>query len=507
MDVVFSLTIGLLAAALCAALTPLVRRVAIRAGIVDRPDGRRKLHKEPTPLGGGLAILASLFLVAAIAAFWSPSLRGGVLRHLPFLTGLASALVVIVSVGLLDDRFHLRGRQKLAGQILAAGILVASGLVVRRLQVFGIHVDLGLLAIPFTIFWLLGAINALNLIDGMDGLAGSVGLILSLTIAAIAWMSGREVDGFIALALGGAILGFLVHNLPPARIFLGDAGSMLIGLLLGALAIRSSIKGAATVALAAPTVIWAIPIFDVSMAIIRRKLTGRSIYETDRGHLHHCLQRSGYSGGGTVLFIAILCIVTCLGALLSVARQNESLAILAAAAVVATLVVGQIFGHGEVRLIGSRLKSMFLSLAQMPTGGPKQGVPQRSRLNGTRDWDELWTTLTVYAERFDLRSVQLNVNLPSLNEEYHATWRRRDGGPERLQWSTEIPLVAGGISVGRLRICGDPCEGAACTWMGELISGLRPFETQMVNLVLEELQKNAAAEGASLPPSAADVPA
>ena len=481
-------------------LTPLMRELARTLNIVDRPDGRRKLHAHPTPLGGGMAISAAMALTAAVAAALFPDVRDLIAKESRFLLGLFAAAVTIVTVGLLDDRFQLRGRQKLIGQVLAAGVLISSGLLVRRVSFFDYPIDLGLLAIPFTIFWVVGAINALNLIDGMDGLAGSVGLVLSIAIAAMAWMTGHPSDALVALALAGTIAGFLVYNLPPASVFLGDGGSMLIGLILGALAIRSSIKGAATVALAAPTVIWAIPIFDVSMAIVRRKLTGRSIYETDRGHLHHCLQRSGHSGPRTVFLVATLCVLTSVGPLIGVARNSEWMAVVTVLVVVAVLVVCRIFGTAEFLLIWTRAKSItrsLLKLRRRDESTPR--LPERARLTGTRDWDDLWDTLTVYAERFDLSLVQLNVNLPAFNEEYHAHWHRRHDGPDHLQWTTDIPLVAGDVSVGRLRIRGQPSQGSVCDWIGELVSGLQPFEAQMMNLVFEQMVEPAGIADPAVP--------
>ena len=268
-----------------------------------------------------------------------------------FLLTFSVAACVICLLGLVDDTMQLRGRQKLVGQILAAGILVAGGLDIERIKFFGWTLELGFLATPFSILWLVAAINALNLIDGADGLATSVGLVLSVALAGMALLADHPTDAVLAMALVGALAGFLVYNLPPASIFLGDAGSMLIGLILGALAIRSSLKGPATVALAAPTAIWAIPALDVAMAILRRKLTGRSIYTTDRGHLHHHLLKRGYGGLGTIAFIGGLCGCTALGAVVSVYQKNEMLAIGSVLAVGGILVATRVFGHQECLLL------------------------------------------------------------------------------------------------------------------------------------------------------------
>jgi UDP-GlcNAc:undecaprenyl-phosphate GlcNAc-1-phosphate transferase len=140
-------------------------------------------------------------------------------------------------------------------------------------------------------------------------------------------------------------------------------------------------------------------------------------------------------------------------------------------------------------MLGSRIKSLFTSL--IPTASRAQhGVssPIHARLTGVRDWQELWETLIDYANRFDLSSIQMNVNLPALNEEYHATWNRRARGPDLQEWSADIPLIAGEITVGRLKISGRSAPGSICTWMGEIIDGLRPFELQMLSLLSDQMQ-------------------
>lgn len=482
------LIVASVACLLGSVLTPLMRRIAHANGFVDKPDGRRKLHLKPVALGGGAAVFLSSLLTILCAIVVFPGLRQAVDQTFrPFFIGLLLSSAFIVVVGLIDDRYHLRGRQKLLGQIFAAGILVASGLVVKNVHVFGWKIELGLLAIPFTMFWLLGAINALNLIDGLDGLAGSIGVILSLATAGMACMTVHEGDAFVAMALGGSLLGFLLYNLPPASIYLGDAGSMLVGLVLGALAMESSFKAPATIALMAPTVIWAIPILDVGMAILRRKLTGRSIYETDRGHLHHCLLRRGVSGRMTVIWIGVFCAVTAVGALVSVAGQNEWMAVFSAGAVFASLVITRSFGYAECRMLGSKMKSLFTSLIPSANREHRGASPVHARLTGTRDWEELWETLSDYANRFDLSSIQMNVSLPALNEEYHANWNRRARGPDRQEWTADIPLIAGEITVGRLKISGRSAEGSICTWMGEIIEGLKPFELQMLSLLSDQM--------------------
>ncbi len=476
----------LLAFLLALSITPIVLRLSLAINFVDRPDGHRKLHQSAVALGGGVAILAS-FLISLLVIQLVNLPGAADLARVPYFTiGLCGAATLICLVGLMDDRFELRGRQKLAAQVLCVFVTVSAGLVIEGVELFGYRIELGVLSIPFTVLWLLGAINALNLIDGIDGLAGTIAVILSLTIAVLAAMTGHLADAVFACVLGGACLGFLVFNLPPARIYLGDAGSMVIGLILGALAIRSSLKGPATVALAAPTAIWAILAFDIAMAIMRRKLTGRSIYHSDRSHMHHVLQKHGYSVKGVLIVMGGLCLLCSIGTLASVALTNEFLALGTAASVLAILVFTGLFGRAECALFARRLSAFVRSLGRIDTQSERRPVHVCSRFYGNREWEILWDSIINYAERFELSGVQLNISSPSIGEEYHAVWKSPEQPPALRVWRTEIPLFLREICVGRLKIMGGIPEGETIAWMAELIGGLKPFETHM-QLLLEEI--------------------
>jgi len=493
---IFTASMALVASLL---LTPLVRWMARRLDLVDRPDNFRKLHARNTALGGGVAVLLAFLSAGCLVVALSNSQRAILSADLRFVIGVVVASLFIVGLGLIDDRWKIRGRQKLAGQAIAASLLVFAGLWIQRVELFGREFDLGIGALPFTLFWLLGAINALNLIDGMDGLATSVGLVVSLAIAAMAALLGHRTEAFLALAMAGALAGFLFYNSPPASIFLGDAGSMLIGLILGALAIRCSLKGPATIALAAPAAIWAIPIIDVSMAILRRKLTGRSIYTTDRGHLHHSLERIGLSGSMTVCLVGILCLMTSMGAVISVALRQEWLAYAAVGVTFALLVLTGVFGRHEVLLLFRRTRQFSTSFVPSGHHNPEGGQRFEARLQGTAEWEELWQTLVHFAHRFDLCSIQLNVQLPALGEEYHAAWQRREQPEEAEVWHSDIPLMAHNSTIGRVKLTGSCNNGSVCTWMGDLIAGLKPFETQMLELIEQSIADSAAAAGNGKP--------
>ena len=433
------------------ALTPLFRALARRCRLVDRPDAHRKLHGRVIPAVGGPPLLLAVVVAVGLGLCWPGTAEGGLRRW--DLLGLLEGGLLICAVGVADDFGLLRGRHKLMGQLAAAVVVVAFGVRVDRIVLFGCQIELGLLALPCTLFILLGAMNSLNLLDGMDGLLSSVGLILCLALGAMALLAGQTTAAWVALALAGALVGFLFYNFPPASVFLGDSGSMLIGLTVGVLAIQSSLKGPATVALAAPAALLTLPILDTSAAILRRRLTGRSVYCTDHGHVHHCLQRRGLDRRSVLLLVSALGLLTTAGALGSVAFNNEWLALVSAAAVVGMLLSTRLFGYAELALVGQRLVGLARSLLRGPTGGRPREVEMR--LLGSLDWKELWQALVAHGQELDLKQVRLDVNAPALNEGYHARWEM---GPEESEaaglWRAEFPLSVHGRVIGSLEVAG-----------------------------------------------------
>jgi UDP-GlcNAc:undecaprenyl-phosphate GlcNAc-1-phosphate transferase len=256
---------------------------------------------------------------------------------------------------------------------------------------------------------------------------------------------------------------------------------MLIGLVLATLAIRGSLKGAATVALAVPMAIWAVLIMDVGMAILRRKLTGRSLYVTDRGHLHHVLQNSGHGHGGTVIRIASLCALSCGAALASEWLDNEIIAYGAIAAIAASLILTRSFGHSEMALLARKTRSFLSTFVPHPNRKAGESVPTVSRIQGHRDWERHWEELREFAIRLDLQSVQLDISIPSLHEEYHASWTRRRLANDPRSWRLGIPLATKELVLGRVVIVAEGAQASACEIVADAVSGLRQFEKGIVD--------------------------
>jgi UDP-GlcNAc:undecaprenyl-phosphate/decaprenyl-phosphate GlcNAc-1-phosphate transferase len=321
-------------------LTPAIRAAFLRLGIVDRPDHLRKFHTHAIPRAGGVAIGLS-YLAAFGILILSPLHAGDlVLQHLPLVWRIMPALGIVLAIGLIDDLVGLKPSQKLLGQLVAAGLAYWAG--VRIVTLAGIPI--GWWSLPLTILWLMACTNAFNLIDGLDGLATGIGLLASITILSSALLSRNLSLALTIAPLIGCLLGFLRYNFSPASIFLGDSGSLLIGLILGCSSVIWSQKTTTLLGMAAPLMALAIPLFDTGLSIIRRFLRLRPIFGADRGHIHHRMLELGFSprhvalvlyGFGSLAaifsllqsvihakFAVIMIVVFCLAALLSIKRLH-----------------------------------------------------------------------------------------------------------------------------------------------------------------------------------------
>jgi UDP-GlcNAc:undecaprenyl-phosphate GlcNAc-1-phosphate transferase len=438
------------------AAVAVARAICFRVGFVDRPDGRRKLQTRPVAVAGGVGVLVATVAALAAGAAFAPEV-GQALRENPARTvSLLLAALVVAGVGLLDDLTDLRARYKIAGQIAAILPLIwLGGFRIEFVSVLGTSVPLDYLSYPVTVFWFLAAINALNLLDGMDGLLGTIGLIIFGALAWMAFNAAHPFAGWVAVALAGSLVGFLRYNLPPASVYLGDCGSMLIGLAVGALAIESCLKGPA-VAIVAPAVLLVLPNLDTTAAIVRRKLTGRGLAVSDRGHLHHMMLRQGLTRGRVLAVVAALGAVAAGGALVGTYLQNDLFAVLSAVVVVLILLVSGLFGTAEVRLIKERAAAVYRAAMH---SGPH--VELSVRLQGSGNWAEIWRRLVAQAGDLGLQSVRLDVNAPAWHEGFHGRWDRKAPGADPLGgWRLELPVFGHGQYIGRLSVAGERTDDA-----------------------------------------------
>jgi UDP-GlcNAc:undecaprenyl-phosphate GlcNAc-1-phosphate transferase len=288
-------------------MAPLVARLARRVGAIDMPR-ERGLSDVPTPRLGGLAILAG---VAVAGIFFLP--LSGDAEVAEQTRGIAMGALVAALVGTADDIWELPALPKLAGQVAAAVIPVLAGVTVETFTLpFLGHVDLGDASGPVTVVGMVAVMNVVNFTDGVDGLAAGVCTIAAGTLAIVALsldkacLDGEATctgAGVLAAITAGAAFGFLWHNFHPASIFMGDAGSNLLGLLLACVAIQGTIKTAAIVALFFPLTVLAVPILDGAFVVMKRIKYRRPVYEADRWHLHHRLANIGFSQRRTVLYL------------------------------------------------------------------------------------------------------------------------------------------------------------------------------------------------------------
>ena len=296
----YSLSLALAAFAVALIAMPGVMRLAHRAGAIDRP-GPRRVHLEPVPTLGGLALIAAVMIVA-----WGSRVLPGPARELEArpLLGYTLAALPIIALGIVDD---LRGAPPLA----KLGVQACSALV---LSLFGYRVaeitnPLGgtlaahELSAPLTIAWVLVMTNAINLIDGLDGLAAGVVAIAAATLWWVGHSHGDFYVMFFSAILIGATGGFLCFNFPPARVFMGDTGSQFLGLTLAAVSLLENRKGTTALALLLPIVALGLPLIDSVSAFGRRVIAGRPVFHGDTEHIHHRMMRLGLSPRGAVLLL------------------------------------------------------------------------------------------------------------------------------------------------------------------------------------------------------------
>ncbi|WP_456440010.1 sugar transferase [Caldithrix abyssi] len=280
--------------------TYFVRAVARRFKIGEMPDPR-KVHKTFMPHMGGLGIYAG-FLVGVFSSAWLlPEIYAQLIQQFG---GILLASVVIVALGIYDDLKGLSAGKKFFGQFLSATMIILSGCVIERLSLpFAMDIELGWLAVPITYLWLIGVSNAVNLLDGLDGLAGGISAIASAVFAALAYLNGNFAFFIVSLSLIGGILGFLKFNRHPATIFMGDTGSLFLGLILAAISIRGFETTPGRIGLLVPMLALAIPIGDTSVAFFRRLNKGKHPFKPDKDHLHHRLVYLGLSHAHAVYMI------------------------------------------------------------------------------------------------------------------------------------------------------------------------------------------------------------
>ena len=303
-------------------VTPVAIRLAPKIGAVDIPLDNRRMHTKTMPRFGGLAIFAGSTTAMLIFLKFDP-------RVVTIVMG--GALIYIL--GVIDDIKHLSAKVKFLGQTFVALIMYVNGIRIEFLTNFlgeG-NSQLGdVLCFIITMVWIVGITNTVNLIDGLDGLAAGTAAIASLCIAYTAYIHGTYLAAGAMLALAGATLGFLPYNFYPAKIFMGDGGSLYLGYMLATLSVLGTVKSATLVTMIIPVLVLGVPIFDTFFAIFRRFVNKRPIMEADKGHLHHRLMKLGYGQRrATLMLYGITAIMVVAAVLFSRGLYVETLGLTA----------------------------------------------------------------------------------------------------------------------------------------------------------------------------------
>jgi UDP-GlcNAc:undecaprenyl-phosphate GlcNAc-1-phosphate transferase len=441
------------------ALTPGIRDLFNRLGVVDVPDAARKFHDHPIPRAGGIAIVLSFGLSTSLLLL-IPSGGGRIiLQASPLIGKLMPAAAVIFFVGLLDDLVRLNPWYKLAGQVAAAILAYSAG--VRVLGMGGVEFS-SWWTLPITVFWLVGCCNAINLIDGVDGLAAGVSFVAVATMLLAAAMQHNAPLAFATVPLAGCLLGFLRYNFSPASVFLGDCGSLFVGFLLGCYGVLWSEKSTTVLGMTAPLIALSLPLADTCLAIARRFLRGQPIFQGDRGHIHHRLLDLDLTPRKVVLILYGVCAIA---AIFSFCMANEyfEVPVFMLFGLAASLGV-QRLGYVEFNTVaclivqGSfrRLLSSQIALRDF-----------EARAVAANTAEELWETLRSSYAEFGLSQIHMRL----AGQTYFA---RLETSGARGVWHAMIPFAGGDFVELTRQIQSGRNDSAAA--FADII--LRTFETK-----------------------------
>lgn len=278
---------------LVAIITPLIKRLAFHLNAIDRPNSR-KVHTKEMPKLGGLAIFIGFLF--GYMLFATPTTE---------MNAILIGSFIIILIGIFDDVKNIRPKYQFLAQLLAAAIIVFyGGLLLDDLNAFGFYLNFGIFTYPITLLFILVMINSIKLIDGLDGLAAGIGSIFFLTIGIIAFMLNKlgGLDIVLSFIMLGSTLGFLVHNFYPAKIYMGETGSMFLGFIISVIALIG-LKKVTLTSFVIPLLILAVPLLDTAFAILRRLVNKKAIYQADKQHIHHQLLKMNFSHPVTVLII------------------------------------------------------------------------------------------------------------------------------------------------------------------------------------------------------------
>lgn len=404
-------------------LTPLVITWAKSIKLVDHPNAR-SIHKQPIARLGGIAIFLAAVLAILPALFFENSIGQAFRSQMPQVFALVAGGITMFALGVYDDLFGCRAVAKLLAQIIAAVLLCAAGVRIDHISLSStLSIDLGFWGTALTVMWLIGITNAVNLIDGLDGLAAGISAIACGVIAALGILTGNTILAILMLAILGALTGFLCFNFNPARIFMGDSGSLFLGYMLAGTSVLTAAKTETLFSIALPILVLGIPIYDTLFSIVRRFLERRGLMSPDRGHFHHRLLDMGFAQHQVALIAYVITLLmACLGFALLCFRNSISVAYFLCCLII-LLQVFRWFGVVRLREVSIRVRQRAL-LSRQQRKERKEFDEIQLHFRNAHTFDDWWQALCFASERFHFSELVLSL----IN---------RDGTRRRLSWRSD----------------------------------------------------------------------
>ncbi|MCI5148519.1 MAG: undecaprenyl/decaprenyl-phosphate alpha-N-acetylglucosaminyl 1-phosphate transferase [Candidatus Electrothrix sp. MAN1_4] len=429
-------------------VTPVIRQLALRFDLTDKPSAR-KMHNRSIPRIGGVALFSSFFLPFFLLLILN-ILSGSDATAQDFFADTSilcfvTGAVLIFLLGLLDDILDLNFLIKLLGQLLVAVLVYSCGFQITAVTTpFGADFSIGFFSLPLTIFWFLLVINAINLIDGLDGLAAGICLFASLSMLFVSLMSAQMTAALAFAALAGSLIGFLRYNFYPASLFMGDSGSYFLGYCLAALSIEGTIKGQVATALLIPIIALGVPLMDTLWAPFRRFMNGQNIFQPDNKHIHHRLVQIGLTHQRAVLALYFLTVLLGISSMLLVHSQNESAALIIF--MLGIGLIGLMHYLSDSRILNIHSITSWARDLTDETGLTVQRrlfLQHQRRIASTADPDALWQAVRVSLEMLEFDSAEFYfpeqpdaVAQEQLRHTLRFTWSAQESTQEK---GKEIP--------------------------------------------------------------------
>lgn len=427
-------------------LTPLVILGAAKLKLFDSPDDARRMHDHPVPRIGGVSVFVSAAAVTIAifnpthSLFISNGAQGD--TQIRFLLGILIGSSLLFAVGLIDDVWELSPAAKSLGQVAAATIAWYFGARIGSVALgYGEGVQLGMIGLPLFLFWVVGVTNAVNFIDGLNGLAGGIGVVGFATVAIASMALGNFYVILPALAMCGALIGFLRYNYPKGRIFLGDSGSLIVGFLLAILSVKASVNAAGSVLLVIPILALFVPLMDGLLAVVRRWLRHVPLSGADARHIHHRLLALGISQERTALILWTLAGgMAAFGLLLALTAPfvASSIALVGLCAAVVLLIYGtNLLSYHELVVAGEVLMSAP-SRARRVISDQILALDLTALIHNAESPEELAAILGCAGEQFGFLAMQLS------GADIGSNGRTDELLTAKWAWKLDYPIRIGG---------------------------------------------------------------